>query len=130
MSFTKSPELEMMLRTLREFVLKEVVPLERPFLNHDYDTLMPLIAEKRQKAKDLGLWLPQIPAEEGGMGLSLVEHGHVSELLGQTLLGHIIFNCQAPDAGNMEILIEYGNVVDLFIYGNIKFIFFHNLFVT
>ena len=110
MSFTKSPELEMILRTMREFVYTEIVPLERPFLNHDYDTLMPLIAEKRQKAKDLGLWLPQIPADEGGMGLSLVEHGYVSELLGQTLLGHIIFNCQAPDAGNMEILIEYGTL--------------------
>ena len=108
MSFEKSPELEMILRTMGEFVREEIMPLERPFLDHNYTALMPLIEAKRQKAKNLGLWLPQIPAEFGGMGLSLVEHGHVSEVLGQSLLGHVIFNCQAPDAGNMEILIEYG----------------------
>jgi alkylation response protein AidB-like acyl-CoA dehydrogenase len=69
---------------------------------------MDALHEKRLKAKSLRLWLPQIPEEYGGMGLSLVEHGHVSEMLGRSLLGHYVFNCQAPDAGNMEILIEYG----------------------
>lgn len=108
MSFEISPELEMILRTLDEFVREEVVPLERPFLDHDAATLEPLIAAKRAKAKALGLWLPQIPEAYGGMGLTLVEHGRVSEVLGRSPLGHLIFNCQAPDAGNMEILIEYG----------------------
>jgi alkylation response protein AidB-like acyl-CoA dehydrogenase len=42
------------------------------------------------------------------MGLSLFEHGLISEELGRTPLGHYVFNCQAPDAGNMEILIEHG----------------------
>ena len=65
MSFTKSPN-EMVLRTMREFVYTEIVPLERPFLNHDYDTLMPLITEKNAKSQDLGLWLPQIPADRSG----------------------------------------------------------------
>ncbi len=108
MSFEISPELEMILRTLDEFVREDVVPLERPFLDHDAATLEPLIAAKRAKAKALGLWLPQIPEAYGGMGLTLVEHGRVSEVLGRSPLGHLIFNCQAPDAGNMEILIEYG----------------------
>ncbi|HID51920.1 MAG TPA: acyl-CoA dehydrogenase, partial [Anaerolineae bacterium] len=98
----------MILRTIREFVREEVMPLERPFLYRDYDTLDPMLEQVRAKAKSLGLWLPQIPQEYGGMGLSLVEHGYVSEILGQTPLGHYVFNCQAPDAGNMEILIEYG----------------------
>ena len=106
--FTQSAELKMILNTIRDFMRAEIMPLERPFLAHDFDTLLPLLAEKRQKAKRLGLWLPQIPQEYGGMGLSLVEHGHVSELLGYTLLGHVVLNCQAPDAGNMEILIEHG----------------------
>ncbi|HIP72966.1 MAG TPA: acyl-CoA dehydrogenase [Anaerolineae bacterium] len=106
--FEISPELEMILRTIREFVREEVMPLERPFLYRDYDTLDPMLEQVRAKAKSLGLWLPQIPQEYGGMGLSLVEHGYVSEILGQTPLGHYVFNCQAPDAGNMEILIEYG----------------------
>lgn len=42
------------------------------------------------------------------MGLSLMEHGLVSAVLGRSLLGHYVFNCQAPDAGNMEILIDHG----------------------
>lgn len=105
---TTSPELTMILTTLREFVTEEVIPLEPLLLNHDYDHLMPQLQAKRDKAKALGLWLPQIPQEYGGMGLSLVEHGRVSEVLGRSLLGHYVFNCQAPDAGNMEILIEHG----------------------
>lgn len=106
--FEISSEAEMILRTIQEFVREEVMPLERPFLYREYETLDPLLEQTRTKARSLGLWLPQIPQEYGGMGLSLVEHGYVSEILGQTPLGHYVFNCQAPDAGNMEILIEYG----------------------
>jgi alkylation response protein AidB-like acyl-CoA dehydrogenase len=108
MTFELSPDLKMTLDTMREFVREEVFPLEKLFLSHQFDELLPLLQEKRQKAKKLGLWLPQIPEEYGGMGLSLVEHGYVSEVLGQSPLGHFVFNCQAPDAGNMEILIEHG----------------------
>ena len=106
--YTISPELKMILDTIREFVREEIMPLERPFLAHDFDTLLPELEAKREKARSLGLWLPQIPQEYGGMGLSLVEHGYVSEVLGYSLLGHVVLNCQAPDAGNMEILIEHG----------------------
>ncbi len=109
MDFELSAETKMVLDTFREFVREEIIPLEKLFLAGDFETLMPIVNEKRQKAKSLGLWLPQIPREEGGMGLSLVEHGHVSEILGQTPLGHYIFNAQAPDAGNMEILLEHGS---------------------
>ena len=54
------------------------------------------------------MWGPQMPKELGGLGLGLVEHGLVSERLGRTPLGHYVFGCQAPDAGNMEILHKYG----------------------
>jgi alkylation response protein AidB-like acyl-CoA dehydrogenase len=111
MDFDVAPETKMILDTMREFVREEIVPLERLFLDKDFAKLSPLLLQKRQKAKGLGLWLPQIPQEYGGMGLSLVEHGHVSEVLGQSPLGHYVFNCQAPDAGNMEILIEHGTPV-------------------
>ncbi len=102
-----SGEMPLLLRTLEAFVREELMPLERPFLNHDFDTLELLLAEKRQQARHLGLWLPQIPAAYGGMGLSLFDHGRVSEVLGRTPLGHYALNCQAPDAGNMEILIDH-----------------------
>src|SRR5258706_2709061 len=103
-----SPELRKTLTTIREFIEKEIMPLEPLLLNHEYDMLMRQLNEKRRVAKSLGLWLPQIPREYGGMGLTLVEHGMVSEVLGRSLLGHYVLNCQAPDAGNMEILIEHG----------------------
>jgi alkylation response protein AidB-like acyl-CoA dehydrogenase len=100
-------EIEKTLATIREFVEQELIPLEPLLLNHEYETLMERLAEKRQAAKGLGFWLPQIPREYGGMGLSLYQHGQVSEILGRSLLGHYALNCQAPDAGNMEILIEH-----------------------
>ena len=103
-----SAETRLLLRTLDEFVREEIQPLERTFLHHDFKSLLPQIEEKRQKARRLGLWLPQVPEEYGGMGLSLFDHGLVSEVLGRTPLGHYALNCQAPDAGNMEILIEHG----------------------
>ena len=104
---TKSFELPKVLATIREFVEKEVIPLEPLLLNHEYGVLMERLAEKRQTARSLGFWLPQISKAYGGMGLTLVEHGQVSEILGRSILGHYTLNCQAPDAGNMEILIEH-----------------------
>lgn len=103
-----SAEMQKILATIREFVEKEIIPLERLLLNHEYDALMQQMEEKRKAAKALGFWLPQIPRAYGGMGLTLVEHGMVSEALGRSILGHYALNCQAPDAGNMEILIEHG----------------------
>ncbi len=104
----QTAEIRPLLHALDEFVREELMPLERPFLDHDFAALLPALEAKRQQAKSLGFWLPQIPAAHGGMGLSLFEHGLVSEVLGRTILGHYVLNCQAPDAGNMEILIEYG----------------------
>ncbi len=108
MSHLAGVPMQTLLSTLRVFVAEEVEPLERLLLNHEYDALTLQLTAVRAKAKRLGFWLPQIPETHGGMGLTLVEHGHVSELLGRTLLGHIALNCQAPDAGNMEILLEHG----------------------
>lgn len=96
------------LQRMDEFVREEVVPLEALLLNHDYEALEQALVEVRDKARQAGLWLPQIPLEYGGLGLSLLEHGFASEVLGRSPLGHYACNCQAPDAGNMEILIEHG----------------------
>jgi len=103
-----SAELKQVLNTIQEFVDAEIIPLEPLFLAHKFDELQPRLQAVRATARGLGLWLPQIPEAYGGMGLSLVEFGHVSEQLGRSLLGHYVFNCQAPDAGNMEILIAHG----------------------
>lgn len=106
--FDISAELAQILKTMRAFVDEELIPLEADFLANGFTAVEPRLHEKRQKVKALGLWLPQIPQAYGGPGLSLFAHGLVSRELGRTPLGHYAFNCQAPDAGNMEILIEHG----------------------
>jgi alkylation response protein AidB-like acyl-CoA dehydrogenase len=68
----------------------------------------PLLEQKRDKVRAMGLWAPPLPEQYGGQGLSLLEFAHVSEELGRSPLGHYLFNCQAPDIGNMEILMQYG----------------------
>jgi alkylation response protein AidB-like acyl-CoA dehydrogenase len=91
-----------------EFVDKEIIPLEPEFLTRTFREMLPVIEEKRSMVKKMELWAPNHPKEYGGMGLSLVEHAFVSECLGRSPLGHYTFGCQAPDAGNIEILHLHG----------------------
>ena len=70
--------------------------------------MLPELEEKRRMVKQMELWAPKHPKEFGGMGLDLMEHGLVSEALGGSPLGHFVFGCQAPDAGNIEILHLHG----------------------
>ena len=90
------------------FVKEELLTLEPWILNVKWEEKLPKLNELRGKVKSKGLWLPQISKEYGGLGLTNAEHGEVSEILGASPYGHYCFNCQAPDAGNMEILIEFG----------------------
>jgi alkylation response protein AidB-like acyl-CoA dehydrogenase len=108
MDFSLSPEMEDLLGRIRTFLDEEVIPLEPRFLKEGFGAVEPDLKKLRGRVKDLGFWLPQIEKDHGGLGLSLVEHGLVSAELGRTPMGHYLFNCQAPDAGNMEILIKYG----------------------
>ncbi|HEY4310780.1 MAG TPA: acyl-CoA dehydrogenase family protein [Pirellulales bacterium] len=108
MDFSISPRMQEILAQVREFVEKELYPLEPEARERGFKAMVPQLREKRAKVRKLGLWCPQIPKEHGGMGLSLLEHGMVSEALGGSTMGHYSFNCQAPDAGNMEILLQFG----------------------
>lgn len=103
-----SAELEPILKSIRKFVSDEIIPFEKEARGKSFKELLPELKKKRTKVKDMGLWLPQISKEHGGLGLSLVQHGYVSQELGKTPYGHFVFNCQAPDAGNMEILLDHG----------------------
>lgn len=97
-----------LLPRVRQFIEEEAQPLEAIIRQDGLDQLPGLLAEKRQRVKDQGLWAPHLPPEEGGLGLSLTEFAHISEELGRSPLGHYLFNCQAPDIGNMEILHLHG----------------------
>ena len=101
-------ELLGLLDRIKEFLRAQVYPLESDFLRLRFRDLAPSLAAKREAVKAMGLWAPHLPKEYGGLGLALSEFALVSEELGRTPIGHYLFNCQAPDIGNMEILMEHG----------------------
>lgn len=100
--------LQKILQKIKDVVVEEAIPLEPLLLKNEYQTLLPLLAEKRERVKSMGLWAPHLPKAHGGLGLSLYEFGFASEVMGQSPLGHYLFNCQAPDIGNTELLLEHG----------------------
>ncbi len=108
MDFSTSDRIQTIVEMINEFVEAELIPLEPEFLVKDFKELLPILREKQEMVKKMELWAPNFPVECGGMGLSLLEHGLVSEALGRSPLGHYVFWCQAPDAGNVEILHEHG----------------------
>jgi acyl-CoA dehydrogenase len=108
MDFSIPEPTRALLDTMRAFVDREVVPLEAAFLSRGFGAVEADLRAVREKVKAAGLWLPQAPKDLGGLGLSLVDHGLVSEVLGRSPLGHYAFGCEAPDAGNLEILHKFG----------------------
>jgi alkylation response protein AidB-like acyl-CoA dehydrogenase len=103
-----TPRLRELLPKVQRFLYEELIPLEKH--NHTPFAETALILEsKRARLKELGLWGIHLPANEGGLGLSLCEFGQLSEALGHSLYGHYTFNCQAPDVGNMELLSKFGS---------------------
>jgi acyl-CoA dehydrogenase len=106
----------LLLSRIREFIREEVFPLERDFLSRPFRELLTVLDEKRKRVRALGLWAPQLPKEYGGLGLGLVEFARVSEELGATPLGHYLFNCQAPDAGNLEVLMTHATLEQKQLY--------------
>lgn len=93
---------------VRQFVDEEVIPLEKLLISRPWAEVEPLLNQKREVVKDAGLWGLALPVEYGGQGLTLAEFGRVSEVLGRTPGGHYAFGCQAPDMGNMELLMHAG----------------------
>ncbi len=108
MDFSIPTHIQTMLADAGQFLREEVYPLEERFVSGSFADLVPLLEEKRARVKEMKLCAPQVPSEYGGVGLGFMEHAMLSEELGRTPLGHYVFNCQAPDAGNMEILAEFG----------------------
>src|SRR5688500_15042495 len=67
-----------------------------------------LIEELRTQAKVAGIWAPHLPPEAGGTGSGFMEYALLNEEIGRSMWAQLVFNCQAPDAGNGEILHLFG----------------------
>ena len=106
MDFSLSPEIDALRRKARAFIAEHVLPLEADRANYDahenirIDVLAPL----REKARAAGLWAPQMPKDRGGLGLPMVGWAAFYEEANRSIFGPLVFNCAAPDDGNMNVL--------------------------
>jgi acyl-CoA dehydrogenase len=91
----------------RAFMDEHVLPNEEA-LNREDDAAEELITDLRARAKADGLWAPHLPADAGGTGRGFLAYAHLNEEIGRVTWAQYVFNCQAPDAGNGEILHLFG----------------------
>lgn len=95
---------------VKDFIHQRLIPLEPeiiplPFKEAEAGILMKL----RDEVKAEGLFAPHLAESHGGLGLSLVEFAQLSEVMANSPFGHYVFNCQAPDIGNMELMEKYAS---------------------
>ncbi|HYQ34101.1 MAG TPA: acyl-CoA dehydrogenase family protein, partial [Lapillicoccus sp.] len=120
MDFSLSPRAADLRERVQAFVTTEVEPVEAAAHHRitrlresggDNWTPDPVIAELQAKAREQGLWnlfLPAAHAGSYGEGLTNVDYAAVAEVMGRSFLAPLVFNSNAPDTGNMEVLLKYG----------------------
>jgi alkylation response protein AidB-like acyl-CoA dehydrogenase len=91
----------------RSFMEEHVYPNEAA-LDREDDAAQALVADLRARASAAGLWAPHLPPEVGGTGQGFLAYAHLNEEIGRCMWAQLVFNCQAPDAGNGEILHLFG----------------------
>jgi len=91
------------------FLKEFIYPIEKEIIYGSFKSHLNKLRELRELAKSKGLFTPHLSIDEGGLGLSLPEFARVSEILGTSPLGHYIFNCNAPDIGNMELMHQFAS---------------------
>jgi len=96
------------LEQVRAFMAERVLPNE-DVLDREDDEADALVAKLRDEVREAGLWAPHVPPEAGGTGTGFLDYAYLNEQIGRTVWGQLVFGCQAPDAGNAEILHLYGS---------------------
>src|SRR5262249_36390399 len=92
---------------VRAFMEEHVYPNESALARED-DAADALVRELQQEARAAGLWAPHLPPEAGGSGNGFIEYAYLNEEIGRSQYAQLVFGCQAPDAGNGEILHLFG----------------------
>lgn len=110
MNFTLSPEIENYRTRYKAFVAEHILPLEadRASFDDHENIRLDLLDSVRGKAKAAGLWCPQMPKAVGGQGLPIVGMAACYEEMNYSIFGPVVFNCAAPDDGNMMVLNKVG----------------------
>ncbi|MCL5042613.1 MAG: acyl-CoA dehydrogenase [Gammaproteobacteria bacterium] len=112
MDFGYSPKVKELRERVDAFMQEHVFPNEHVFEQQvaEGDRWQPtaIVEELKAKAKAAGLWNLFLPESELGAGLTNVEYAPLAELMGRSHIGSEVFNCSAPDTGNMEVLVRYG----------------------
>jgi hypothetical protein len=116
MDFSSSSKAQSYVQRLSAFMQDHVSPAEREYytqLQNVSDWRLwkqpPVMESLKSKARAAGLWNLFLPDREYGAGLSNVEYAPLAEITGRSLIAPEVFNCNAPDAGNMEVLVKYGS---------------------
>ncbi|MBY6188365.1 acyl-CoA dehydrogenase family protein [Marinobacter hydrocarbonoclasticus] len=119
MVFAPSDRSRALQSTLKAFVAERILPNEAQWLarNHELNghgnwrqwQLLPELQALKAEARAEGLWNLFLPDPELGAGLSTLEYAALAEIMGHSLLAPEVFNCNAPDTGNMEVLYHFGN---------------------
>ena len=96
------------------FMAEHVYPAESVYAQQlddaaDRWTPPPIIEALKKKAKAAGLWNLFLPDSEYGANLSNFDYAHLCEIMGRSTIAPVVFNCSAPDTGNMEVLARYGS---------------------
>jgi acyl-CoA dehydrogenase len=116
MLYAMSPKVVELKRRLENFMDKHVYPNEQRFYSEAEELgpwkVYPVVEELKPLAKAEGLWNLFLPNSEYGAGLTNLEYALLCEVMGRSHLAPEVFNCSAPDTGNMEVLERYGSEQD------------------
>ncbi len=118
MDFTPSERSQDYLKRIKAFMAEHIEPMEESYqralatqqhgADHTSWSVPPELEELKTKAQSEGLWNLFLPDDELGAGLSNAEYAPLCEQMGRSFIAPVVFNCNAPDTGNMEVLWKYG----------------------
>jgi acyl-CoA dehydrogenase len=112
MNFDHTDKVKQLQKKIQDFMDEHIYPNERTFYEQiEKDRWKPpaIVDDLKKKARAAGLWNLFLPESEYGAGLTNLEYAPLCEIMGRSRMAPEVFNCSAPDTGNMEVLVRYGN---------------------